>query len=696
MSLLHPTSIAVIGASAEEGKIGHIVLKNIQTQGFRGKLYPVNPKGGEILGLIVSPSITAIDGTIDMAVIVTPGKTVPVILKECGKKGVKTVIVISAGFGETGTDEGHALEEDLKKIARQYQIDLVGPNCLGVIRPSIGMNASFAPNLEKAGSIALLSQSGALAVALLDSASGLQMHFSLVISMGNKAVMDECDFLELCAEDSETRVIGMYIESIVDGRRFLDVARCVSAKKPIVLIKSGTSERGKKAVSSHTGALAGSDAAIDAVCAQTDIHRARTTDEFLDLLRTLPTQPSLLTPNIAVITNAGGPGILATDAAEREKLVLTELESKNGEALKRLLPPAASVKNPIDVLGDAVADRYSAAVTACAKDPNIDGVAALLTPQVMTPCDEIASAIIAVHARYPLMPIVTSFMGEKNVASAVRLLQENGIPNFPTPERAIAALAALAPNGKWKMENPRQQKSFSTFHFPFSTSHGLLSEENTHKLFEQYGLPLPSSALAHTEDEAATLAQQIGYPVVAKISSPQIIHKTDIGCVRVNLKDGKEVAAAFTEIMANATSAGSRATAEGRPAEKIVINGVLIQQFLPAGDEFIVGSIKDANFGHLVMTGLGGIYTELFRDTAFRITPIDEEDAYAMLQELRSWKMLLGLRGKKQSDIVALAKIIASVSRLVSENPRITELDLNPVIVRPDSVVIADAKVIVE
>ncbi len=666
-----------------------MILKNILTQGFKGEVYPVNPKAPEILGKKAYPSVTAIEGSVDLAVIVTPGKTVPAILEECGKKGIKSVIVISAGFGETGTGEGHQLEREVIRIAKEHDIALVGPNCLGVIRPSIGMNASFAENLERPGFIGLLSQSGALAVALLDSAAGLHMDFSLVVSMGNKAVMDECDFLELCAKDPQTHVIGMYVESIVNGKKFLTVAREVAAKKPIVLIKSGVSERGKRAVSSHTGALAGSDAAIDAVCAQTGIHRARTTEEFMDLLRTFSTQPALLTPHIAVITNAGGPGILATDAAEREKLILAELDPKNAEELKKNLPAAASVKNPIDVLGDAVADRYSAALVACAKDRNIDGVVTLLTPQVMTPCSEIARAIIDVHARYPLMPIVTSFMGEKNVTDAIVILQENGIPNFPTPERAIAALAALR-RGQRTEDNGQRTKNnrppLSTVHCSLSSFSGLLSEEITADLFKAYDLPLPSAEVAQSADEAVTCAEKIGYPVVAKISSPQILHKTDIGCVRVNLKNADEVKQAFSEIEKNAK----------KHAPKAQINGVLIQKLLPAGDEFIVGAMKDANFGHLIMVGLGGIYTELFKDTSFRIAPVGEEEAYEMLQELKSWKMLLGLRGKLQSDIVALAKIIVQVSQLVTDCPQITELDLNPVIVRNDGVTIADAKVVVE
>lgn len=686
MSLLSPSSIAVIGASSEEKKVGHIVLKNILTQGFCGEVFPVNPKVEEILGKKAYASVTAIEGQVDLAVIVTPGPTVPALLEECGKKGIKTVIIISAGFGETGTDEGHAREAELVATAKQYGIDMIGPNCLGVIRPSIGMNASFAGNLERSGKTALLSQSGALAVALLDSAASLHMDFSLVVSMGNKAAMNECDFLELCRDDPETSVIGIYAESIVDGKRFMKTAREVAAAKPVVLIKSGVSERGKKAVSSHTGALAGSDAAIDALCAQTGIHRAHTTEEFLDLLHVLSMQPPLLSSSIAIITNAGGPGILGTDAAERAHLILAELEPANAEALKALLPAAASVRNPIDILGDALGDRYGSALKACAKDPNIDGVAVLLTPQVMTPAEEVARAVVALRTSSPLMPIVTSFMGEKSVGGAIAILHEHGIPNFPTPERAVAALAALVPAAPvpGRGHSRKSSNSAATKGRCLEEQHGLLPENLTADLFRAYDLPLPSSVVAHDAEEAVSYAEKTGYPVVTKISSPQIIHKTDIGCVKVNIATAQELRAAFAEIMANAK----------RHAPAAELKGVLIQQYLPAGDEFIVGAVKDANFGHLVMVGLGGIYTELFRDTAFRIAPIGEDEAYAMLQELQSWKMLLGLRGKLQSDITALAQVIAKVSDLVRDNPQIIELDLNPVIVRSDGVVIADAKVI--
>ncbi len=712
MSFLSPLSIAVIGASAEETKVGHYVLRNIITQGYKGAVFPVNPKGGDILGKKTYTSVTEIPGELDCAVIVTPAKTVTALAEECGKKGVKTLVVISAGFGETGTDpsdqpdpsvparadnglagrgragEGHAMEQSLIEIVKKYDMQLVGPNCLGIMRPSIGLNASFAENVDKSGSVALLSQSGAMAVALLDAAGPLNLGFSLVVSMGNKAAMDECDFLEICKNDPETKVIGVYLESIKDGKRFLKIASEVCARKPIVLIKAGTSQRGMHAVASHTGALAGSDAAIDAACRQTGIRRAHTTEAFMDMIRALAMQPPLLSPQIAVITNAGGPGILATDAAEKNGLILMSLGSKSGDALKKVLPAAASVANPVDVLGDADMARYEAALDACVDDKNIDGIAVMLTPQVMTPESEIAQALIKTMKSRPLMPIVTGFMGEKNIVAAQKILHAAGIPNYPTPERAIAALASL--------RSRDVMVSLRTIDIGMSPSQaqddildgvtGLLPDDLTTRLFSKYNLPMPESAVAKSADEAVALAEKMGYPVVAKISSPQILHKSDIGGVRVNLTSADSVTSAFTEIMVNAKKHQPDAT----------LNGVLIQQFLPAGNEFIVGAIRDSSFGHLIMVGLGGIYTELFRDTSFRIAPIGEEDAYAMLQELKAWKLLLGLRGKAQSDIDALAQLIAQVSKLVTDYPQIKELDLNPVLVWEKKIVIADAKVVIE
>ncbi|MBI1813056.1 acetate--CoA ligase family protein [Candidatus Peregrinibacteria bacterium] len=687
MSLLSPTSIAVIGASSEEKKVGHEIFKNLLTQGYEGDVYPVNAKHPEILGRRAYASIRDIPGPIDCAVIVTPAKTVATILDDCGAKGMKTVVVISAGFAELGTAEGRAMEDELAAKAKEYGMALVGPNCLGILRPGIGMNASFAEELPASGSVALLSQSGALAVAVMDAAPSFHLGFSTVISMGNKATMDECDFLELCAEDPQTTVIGLYLESITDGRRFLEVASNVAENKRIVLIKSGVTEHGRQSVSSHTGALAGSDAAIDAACTQCGMHRARTMREFLNLLRVLSTQPPLPTPNIAVITNAGGPGILATDAAEQAGLQLPSLDHKNDQALKVKLPPAASTHNPIDVLGDALADRYGAAMEAAADDPGIDGIAALLTPQIMTPCEDIARAAAATKKTRPLLPIVASFMGDKNVRKAIAILQEHGIPNFASPEEAIDALATLRPCSRMTTQTNsvdiKRQRSAQAL---LNGTSGLLGEEAMEKLLALYVLPIPAQTLVRKREEIPRAIEVLGFPLIAKISAPEILHKTDVGGVRVNIRTMEDAISAFEHIV--------NTVRKNRP--DAAIRGVLFQRFLPAGDEFIVGALRDPSFGHLLMTGLGGIYTELFRDTAFRIAPAETQDAYAMLQELKAWKLLLGMRGKEQADIDALVDVIVRTGMLVTECPQIRELDFNPVIVDANGVTIADAKVIVD
>lgn len=689
MSLLTPTSIAVIGASAQEGKVGHDILKNLLTQGYEGSVFPVNPKGGEILGKTAFMSVAEIPSVPDMAVIVIPAKLVPGALTECGEKGIKNVVVISAGFGEVHTEEGKQLEAELVTIAQKYGINLIGPNCLGVVRPGSTMNASFAKDLPPAGNIAVISQSGAMGVALMDGAAAFGLGFSAVLSIGNKAVMDESHFLELCAADEETAVIGFYLESIKDGQRFLETARKVAMFKPIVLLKAGVSEHGRKAASSHTGALAGSDSAVEALCAQTGIHRAHSMEEFLDLLCVLGMEPSLPSNHIAIITNAGGPGILATDAAEAAGLKMPALALHTAEVLKPLLPAAASIANPIDVIGDADTARYQAAFAGCQKDPNIDGIIVLLTPQVMTPCDDIANAIVALHTSSPLMPVVCAFMGGESVREAKNILRKAGIPTFATPERAVKAMGALRKvtsneNEKLRVLETRNSKLVTVSTSILNNHHGLLDEQTSQQLFSLYNLPFPKQALARNAEEAIQIAEKIGYPLIAKISSPQILHKTDVGGVRANLKNAEEVTLAYRDITAAAREHMPEAT----------VNGVLLQQFLPVGNEFIVGCVRDPSFGPLIMVGLGGIYTELFADTSFRIAPVDEAQAYKMLTELTSWKLLLGMRGKAQSDIDALAALIATVSRMVAENPSIVELDLNPVLVGSNGIVIADAKVV--
>ncbi len=683
--LFQPSSIAVIGASPHPEKLGHHVLSNIVTQGYKGAIFPIHPKESELMGLAAYATVADVPHAIEMAIIVTPMNTVTSLAEECGKKGVRTLVVISAGFAETGTAEGREAEAALKNIVREYAMTLVGPNCLGILRPSLSLNASFAKRLPPNGNVALISQSGALAVALMDEAAHRGIGFSLVASIGNKTTMDESDFLSICESDPLTHSIGLYVESIKNGPLFHSLAARISQKKPIVLIKSGISKKGMRAVSSHTGSLAGNDAAIDALCRQSGMLRARSTEEFLDLLLVVSSQPPLLSSSIAIITNAGGPGVMASDAAERYKLTLANLDTHTKAILTRSLPLGASVENPIDVLGDSGTKRYEAAVNACAEDPNVDGLIVVLTPQVMTPAAEIATMLSSTRKRHPLMPIVTSFMGHESVQEARSLLAKEHIPCYETPERAVRALAALTPVTRSPKSPVAARAPLTSKTDVLANCDGLLSPKKTQELLALYDLPFPHEAVAKSVDEAATLGSSIGYPLIAKISSPDILHKTDIGGVKANIQNDRELAQAYNDIVSSVT--------RQRPDARI--DGVLIQQFLPAGREFIVGSVRDDVFGSLVMVGLGGIYTELFADTSFRIAPISSKESYQMLTELKAWNMLMGLRGDVRYDTDALARIIEKVSAIVMDFPCIREIDMNPVIVYEKGVVIADVKVVV-
>jgi len=689
MSLLSPQSIAIIGASETEGKVGHDICKNLLTQGYKGRIYPVNPKHETILNTKCYASVSDIQETVDLAIIVVPAKIVPSIMEECAKASIADIVIISAGFGEVGTAEGDVLEKEVQNIAQKNGLNIVGPNCLGVIRPAIGMNASFAKSIPPKGSIAFISQSGAMAVGMMDSAVETGLGFSFVASIGNKTVLNECDFLEMAANDSETTVIGLYLESISDGKKILSTA--LKIDKPIVLLKAGVSKKGTAAAASHTGALAGNDAAIDALCTQAGIRRARTTEELFDLLEVLSKEPPLLSNRIAIITNAGGPGILATDAAQIVGLELPALTKGNEQELQKALPTAASTKNPIDVVGDAGVDRYIAALTAVGDDKNIDGVCIVLTPQVMTPCTQIASGIITWKKSHPLMPVVTCFIGQDHVQEERKILQDAGIPSLETPERAVQALAALRIKEKQiPCQTQKNEKRMQEAQDLLQNHKGLLPEKVLQTMCSLYDLPVPIQSIARSADEAVSLANSMGYPVIAKISSPQIVHKTDIGGVRADLQTEEDVRLAYKDIQLNAEKHLSTLPS------KASIDGVLIQQFLPAGEEFIVGAIQDDTFGHLIMVGLGGIYTELLQDTAFRIAPIDEKDAYAMLQELIAWDILLGTRGKEQLNIDALVKLLVSVSSMLQECPQITDIDLNPVLVTTKGITVADAKIITE
>ena len=678
----NPRTVAVIGASTNPDKLGHAVVENLVSGGFtqKGTVYPVNPKATEILGLPAYPSVQDIPGSIDLAVIVIPYKFVPDALRTCGEKKIPAVIVISAGFREAGR-EGLDRELELIEIARQYGIRLIGPNCLGVIDTFTPLNASFSAGTPKKGPMAFMSQSGALGTAVLDISLAGRLGLSKFVSLGNKADVDEIDLLEAWADDVNTKVIMIYSEGMNNGQEFIKTARKVTAKKPVVAIKSGVTQAGSRAVSSHTGSLAGSEQAYHAAFRQAGVLRADSMQSLFDIALALGYQPLLEGDRIAIITNAGGPGILATDALERSGLSLARFENETISTLGQYLPDAASAANPVDVLGDARADRYQLALETVSADPNVDGLMVVLTPQAMTEIEATADAIGKV-AQSISKPVITSFMGEAKVKPGIDRLEKFGIPNYPFPERAALAFKAMsdyrgiqsrsAPEYvQFEVDKKRTQLVLDTVRQAGRLSIG---DSEARQILTAYGMKIPTSELAATPDEAVETANQIGYPVVLKIASPDILHKTDVGGVKVGLSNAEEVRDAFELMVYRAQ----------RYLPQAHLWGCLVQQMVPAGGlEVLVGMNRDPQFGPLVTFGLGGIYVEILKDVTFRIAPFAVQSAEKMLSEIRARALLDGVRGKPPVDKAAIVDTLLRIGQLVQDFPEIVELDINPLMVYP-------------
>jgi acetyl coenzyme A synthetase (ADP forming)-like protein len=678
--IFNPSSVAVIGASREPGKLGHAVLTNIVEHGFSGTVYPINPKADEILGYKSYPSVLQVPDPIDLAVIVIPSKYVAAVLEECGQKGVKGVIVISAGFREVG-GEGMKMERELISIVEKHGMRMVGPNCLGIIDTLAPLNASFAAGMPRRGTIAFMSQSGALCTAVLDVALAEDVGFSHFVSLGNKADLDEVDFIEAWNRDPDSRVIMAYLEGISDGSHFIDVARRVTKQMPIISIKSGTTSAGSRAVSSHTGTLAGSEQAYEAAFRQAGVLRADSVQDLFDLAIAFARQPLPLNDRIAIVTNAGGPGIMATDACERAGLRLASISEKTMQALREPLPAAASVLNPVDVLGDALADRYRLAVDLVLKDENVGGLIVILTPQYMTEIEETAR-VVGELARQSSKPVLACFMGQANVGPGVKVLTAHNVPNYTVPERAVRAMAAMVQQCKWQQEPPLRLERFDAdrekvraiFDQVRAERRLTIGDAEARDILQAYGIPIPASELARTAEEAIEAAQRIGYPVVMKVASPDILHKTDIGGVKLNLSSPDDVRDAFDLLVYRAM----------RFMPDAAIWGCLVQQMVKGGKEVIVGMNCDPQFGQLVMFGLGGIYVEILKDVAFRVAPFSRKEAREMIREIRSYNLLRGVRGERPSDLEATAEALLRVSQLVTDFPEIVEMDINPLMVFSD------------
>ena len=679
-AFFEPESVAVIGASSNPAKLGHSVVKNLVDGGYvqYGRVYPINLGSQEILGLKTYPSVTDVPGPIELAVIVIPYPHVPEALRTCGEKGIPAAIIISAGFREAGM-EGLERERELVDIANEFNIRLVGPNCLGVIDTYTPLNASFAAGTPPRGPMAFMSQSGALGTAVLDIALGGRLGLSKFVSLGNKADVSEIDLLQAWAEDKNTRVILIYTEGMPNGQEFIQVARKVTRKKPVVAIKSGVTQSGSRAVSSHTGSLAGSEQAYQAAFHQAGVLRAESMEGLFDMSLAIGYQPPLEGDRIAIVTNAGGPGILATDALERAGLSMARFKVETIQALEQYLPDAASAANPVDVLGDALADRYRFALETVSKDPNVDGLLVVLTPQAMTEIEATAKAVGKISQESD-KPILGCFMGEAQVKAGIDILTQYSVPNYSFPERAARAFRAMA---NYRQVKTRTAPKFVTFEVDRETVQSVIDrvrseqrstigDAESREILQAYGMRIPRSEVAETPEQAAEIAREIGFPVVLKIASPDILHKTDVGGVKVGLSNAEEVRDAFELMVYRA----QRYIPEAR------IWGCLVQEMMPSGGvEVLVGMNRDPQFGPLVTFGLGGIYVEILKDVTFRLAPFSREEAGEMLAEIRAHALLDGVRGKPPVDKDAIVDVLLRIGQLVQDFPEIAELDINPLTV---------------
>ncbi len=674
---LSPSSVAVIGATDKKEKLGYSLLSNIINGGYKGRLYAVNPHYKEVLKVDSYPSILDLPEAVDLAVIIVPSAAVLQVVEECSEKGVAGAVIISAGFKEVSS-QGALLEKDVVKAAKALRI--IGPNCLGIIdtNEEVSLNATFAKAMPRRGNIGFVSQSGALGAAILDYAQGKRIGFSKFVSMGNKADATESDLLEVLADDPRTDVILLYVEDLVDGMKFMKVSNSIAEKKPVLVMKSGRTAAGARAAQSHTGALAGSEDVYDAIFAQSGALRVETMEELFRLAEAFSNQPVPKGNRVVIVTNSGGPGILAADACERYGLVLPQLEKRTIEELRGKLSPNASLNNPIDLVADAEEERYEDALSAVIKDRNIDALICLFTPQIQTNVEGIARTIVRTTMGWE-KPVLACFIGYFDVTGGRRILDENGIPNYEFPEDAARTLAAVYGYEKFR-ERPRKparkfvvnaKKARSVIEKIRKEGRTYVPEIQALQILEAYGFSLPKYGLAKSAEEAKRVAKKIGYPVVLKIASPDIVHKFDAGGVELNLKTASELARAYSRIL-------------GRVKERYPeaeVSGVNVEEMVYSGKETILGMKRDPKFGPLLMFGLGGIYVEVVRDVTFRVAPLAAHEAEKMVMSIKAHKLLEGVRGEKPSDVKSLVDAVQRLSQMVIDLPEVQEIDINPLVV---------------
>ncbi|MDD5063162.1 MAG: acetate--CoA ligase family protein [Phycisphaerae bacterium] len=691
----NPSSVAIVGASRTKGKVGYEILKSILEGKYKGGIFPINPNTETIEGLKCYPDLESIGQVPELVIIVVPAKAVPAVMQQCAKIGSRAVIIITAGFKEVN-QEGRELENCVIQIAKQGHIRVIGPNCLGVIVPGSNLNASFGGEMPAEGTIGYISQSGALMAAILDMANANRIGFSKLVSIGNKADINELDVIKAFAADAETRVIAGYLESIVDGNTFVSQAEQLSLLKPILLMKAGVTSAGAKAASSHTGSLAGSEVAYECVFERAGIIRCSSIKQQFDYAQAFANQPLPTGSRVVLITNAGGAGIMAADSVEQHGLSFAKLSEETTAKLAAKLPASANINNPVDILGDALADRYEFVLDTVLEDEGVDIVLVLLTPQAMTQPAATAEAMVRITSRKPAKTVLACFLGASKIAEAVKILKKGKIPIYDSTAMAVSTIKVMTDYVRWRTRPKRVVKLFAVNRRKVENvierhlRRGIreISEEDSKEILEAYGFVTPKGSIATTSQQAANIAQQLGFPVALKIWSPDILHKSDVGGVKLGLKSEAEVMDAFDLMMYRMP--------KQVPGANIL--GVLVQEMCRSGKEVILGVHRDPHFGPLMMFGMGGTMVEVLKDVAFYLAPLTAEEAKQMLVNTRTYKILKGVRGEEGVDIDIIAEGLQRLSQLVTEFPQIQEMDINPYVVGPAGTtsIAVDARISVE
>ncbi len=690
--MFKPKSIAIVGASRDPHAIGYSVVKNLLDSKYHGKIYPVNPKADEILDLKCYHSVLDIPDDVDLAVITVPAAITPQVIEECGKKGVKGVAVIASGFSEVGRED---LEEKIVEIARKYNMRLLGPNIVGIMSNPMKMNASFGPYLPYPGKITMISQSGALLIALDARTWVDRVGMSYLISIGNMSDLDFADLIDYFRNDPDTACISLYVEGIKNGRKFIDVCKRI-LDKPIVALKSGVSQRGAVAAASHTGSLAGSGKVYSAAFKQAGVVQAYTLDDLFDRSLALSLQPPMKGENLLIITNGGGVGVLATDAAEKYGIPLRDPPEDLKQKLKEIMPDFGSAKNPVDLTGMATAEWYGKAIKIALEHPWVNGITVLYCETAISDPQELSMEIYAAtNCNRSTKPITVSYVGGEVTERAIEWLQKKGIPVYRAPDRAISAMAALREYGRiiergfdefQRFEDVDTEKVKAILNNIRKENRSYVTEIEAKEILSAYGVDVAKTVLMKSKDEVDKILSSLNFPLVAKIVSPQVIHKSDVGGVVLNIKSRDELISAYDKIIKNVK--------EKVPNAEII--GIAVQEMAPQGIESIIGATKDIQFGPTVMFGLGGIFVEVLKDVSFRVAPFSKSTALDMVREISGRAILEGARGEKPRDFEALGETISRISQLVVDFPEIKELDANPTILYEHGLKVVDARIILE